>query len=422
MQTGETAHAARAARGPVRTGERALAPDLARGLMLLLIVTSNTMFFLWGAEHDGTGQHVVAATAPDAVAQFAMAVVLDMRVYPLFAFLFGYGMWQLYTRQTAAGGSALDAVRLLRRRSLWLVVFGAVHAALLLASDILAAYGVISLVLGALFLRRGDRALVRWSAIGAALLGLVLVAGIAQVLAVANWQPTAAEVAQYAEPQAAVPELTGTGEDDYLRSVVHRLGSWLALTALPVFGVTAPVAMLLGILTARRGILEHPERHLGLLRRAAVLGIAVCWLGGLPTALVGVGVLDLGHGAVVASPGLLAVQYATGLAGGVGYVALFGLLAHRLSDRARRGVPVAAVTAVGRRSLSCYLTHSLLLGPVLAAWGLGLGAQLGNATGVLYAVGAWLVTCVGAYLLDRAGRRGPAEVVLRRLVYPKERR
>ena len=35
-----------AARGAVRADERALAPDLARGVMLLLIVTSNTAFHL----------------------------------------------------------------------------------------------------------------------------------------------------------------------------------------------------------------------------------------------------------------------------------------------------------------------------------------------------------------------------------------
>ncbi len=39
------------ARGPARPGERALAPDLARGFMLLLIVLSNTGFHLWAAAH-----------------------------------------------------------------------------------------------------------------------------------------------------------------------------------------------------------------------------------------------------------------------------------------------------------------------------------------------------------------------------------
>lgn len=34
-----------------------------------------------------------------------------------------------------------------------------------------------------------------------------------------------------------------------------------------------------------------------------------------------------------------------------------------------------------------------------------------------FAVGVWLVTVAGAYAMDRAGWRGPAEVLLRRLTY-----
>jgi uncharacterized protein len=70
-----------------------------------------------------------------------MITVLDLRIYPLFAFLFGYGMMQLFLRQTAAGTSERAAMALLRRRSLWLIAFGLVHAALLMAGDILGSYG-----------------------------------------------------------------------------------------------------------------------------------------------------------------------------------------------------------------------------------------------------------------------------------------
>ena len=55
--------------------------------------------------------------------------------------------------------------------------------------------------------------------------------------------------------------------------------------------------------------------------------------------------------------------------------------------------------------------------PVLAAWGLGLGGRLSSWSVAAYAVAVWLVTVVAAYALHRAGGRGPAEVLLRRLVY-----
>ncbi|MEU9571096.1 hypothetical protein AB0D62_14625 [Streptomyces massasporeus] len=87
-----------------------------------------------------------------------MIIVLELRVYPLFAFLFGYGMMQLYLRQTAAGTDGRAAAKVLRRRSLWLIVIGLTHATLLMAGDVTGFYGVLSLVLGLAFLRRGRRA------------------------------------------------------------------------------------------------------------------------------------------------------------------------------------------------------------------------------------------------------------------------
>ena len=39
----------------------------------------------------------------DQVTQLLIMTFIDSRVYPMFAFLFGYGMVQLYTRQVASG-------------------------------------------------------------------------------------------------------------------------------------------------------------------------------------------------------------------------------------------------------------------------------------------------------------------------------
>ncbi len=102
-------------------------------------------------------------------------------------------------------------------------------------------------------------------------------------------------------------------------------------------------------------------------------------------------------------------------------MAAFGLLGGWIAARAmgtgRLGTPIQAVVAVGRRSLSCYLAQSVICAPLLSAWGLGLGAVLGSATAALFAIAVWLITVVGAYVLEQRGRRGPAEVLLRQLTY-----
>jgi uncharacterized membrane protein YeiB len=182
-----------------------------------------------------------------------------------------------------------------------------------------------------------------------------------------------------------------------------------------LFTLVIPIALLLSFWAARRQVLEQPAQHLVLLRRTAVVGITVGWLGGAPHALSHLGILPVpDHVGWV----FFLTQSSTGLLAGLGYVAAFALLAQRIADRgAARGRAVEVVTAVGRRSLSCYLAQSVLTAPILSAWGLGLGAALSSATAALFAVAVWLLTAVLAYAAERRGIRGPAEVLLRRLVY-----
>lgn len=397
-------------RGTTVPSERAIAPDLARGLMLLAIVISNTGFHLWAAEHGPSGWHPVDGSVLDRGAQFLMITTLDMRIYPLFSFLLGYGMMQLYLRQTAAGTADRAAAAMLRRRSLWLIVFGLAHAALLMAGDILSFYGVVTLILGWLFIRRRDRTLLVYGAISVGITLLVVAPAISAV--------ATGDLGALGEP-ATEPSTVhyASGEENALTAAGTRLRTWAFVAGAGAVSWFASPQILLAFWAARRRVLEEPQHHLTLLRWTAVLGVAIGWLGGLPAALVHVGVLDVPPAAVSEEGALTLIRNFTGLAGGLGYVAIFGLIAHWMSQRVRRTPVVIAVTAVGKRSLSCYLAHSAIFAPVLAAWGLGLGAKLGSATMVAFATGVWLVTVFGAYALERAGRRGPAEALLRRLVY-----
>ncbi len=62
------------------------------------------------------------------------------------------------------------------------------------------------------------------------------------------------------------------------------------------------------------------------------------------------------------------VHHVSGDVMGLGYVCLFGWLAAVWGGRTRHGL-VATVTAVGERSLTCYLLQSVLLAPLLSDWG-----------------------------------------------------
>lgn len=387
------------AAAPTPVAERSPAPDLARGMMLLLIALAHVPWFLWTSELGSTLMHPAEGGPLDRAAQAVTIVFVDGRAWTLFGLLFAYGIGQLYARRIAAGSSERDVRRLLRTRHWWLLAFGLVHAALLWQGDILGTYGVLGLLLVPLFLHRSDRTLKIWIGVllGVGALGNLALAALGQLA------PAGAGALTLQQQAAAEPS--------YLASVPLRLVLWVPTPVSSLVGLVMPAAFLIGILAARHRVLDEPGRHLPLLRRTAVLGLALGWGLGSVQALLHLGVL------VVPNPSaFLSLHLFTGIFAGIGVAAVFGLVAHRISG-ATPPLPVRALVALGRRSLSGYLAQSLLFVPMLSAWGLGLGAQLSSAPAMLVGIGVWLLTVAVAHRLDVAGIRGPAEVLLRRLTY-----
>ena len=155
------------------------------------------------------------------------------------------------------------------------------------------------------------------------------------------------------------------------------------------------------------------------LAAAACGGLAVTWAGGLPMGLMSAGWLQTSEatGRVVSY-----LHQVSGMFGGPGYAAAGGLAAAWIAARPdrSRGLAVGVVAALGQRSLSGYLFQSAawlaLLAPFGLAWGRGSRSPLLAALAVASAV--WAVSLAASWWLARTGRRGPAESLLRRLVYP----
>lgn len=390
---------------PTAVADRALAPDLARGALLLFIAIANSSWYLWAGTSRELSGWPVEASPVDRIVQTISLIAIDGRSYPMFAALFGYGLWQLYSRQLALGSDHREAARLLRRRHLWMLAFGLVHAALLWAGDIIGAYGLAGLVITWLFLRRRDRTLAVWAGVFGAIAGAVATAFVIVGLVLLD--------AGEAEDGSYPASFSGLGiaTESYPVSVGERLLTWLPATPATALLLLVPTAILLAILAARHRVLEHPAAHLPLLRRVAIGGIAIAWAGGAVTAAQNA---DL-FGIPSSLDWMFAFPHAvTGLAGGLGYVAVFGLIAARVT---RAGGIVGAIRAVGTRSMTFYLAQSVVFAPVMSAWGFGLGAELSSWSIVAYAVVVWLVSVALAALLARRGIRGPAETLLRRLSY-----
>ncbi|MFC7528926.1 DUF418 domain-containing protein [Actinoplanes sp. GCM10030250] len=409
---------------------RSLAPDLARGAMLLLIALAHAHMYLYGHPTGFRGYDLTGGPIDRVVAGLQVLLV-DARALPMFAALFGYGLVQLANRQLAAGAGWPDVRRLLRRRSLWLIAFGFAHALLLFFGDILVTYGLLALILVGM-VRARDRVLL-WVA------GLWIL-----VFAALAMLPAWAIITEGSPP---LP----TSVESPVEAVGQRLAVWAGLGPMLALDIVTP--FLLGIWAARRRLLDEPGRHRALLARVAAAGLAITILGGAPLALIDSGVwTDWTTGAALLA---YSVHSVTGIAGGLAYAAMADLLAHRAADTPGRvttppaagrvttplaarpvitppaarpvstapaaGPVTTALAACGQRSLTCYLLQSVIFVAFFAPFTLGLGGRLGDAGASALALGTWLTTVLLADLMRRAGWRGPAEQLLRRLTYTTRR-
>lgn len=379
-------------RGPTALSARAVGPDLARGAMLLLIALANAHVYLHGHEVGIRGYPRDLGRADAAVTWVLMSAV-DGRAYPFFGLLFGYGLVQLVRRLERAGGEPAAARAVLRRRGRWLLLFGLAHALLLFSGDILGTYGLLGMLLAGAVVASPDRRLL----VAAGLWALP-----ALLLAAAQGIPL---------PPGTTSFLFSTATDDVLAAAGFRLVEWVGLTAFMVLSVALMV--LVGAWAARRRLLDEPEQHTRLLRTGAAVGLGIGVLGAQPFALMASQAWS--DPSVPASVLAAVLHTFSGYAAGIGYACVGGLVATRL--RGRRGPVSSALVATGQRSLTCYLAQSVVFVAVLAAYGGGLGDDLGVAQVAVVAVLTWLATVGLAVVLARADRRGPFEVLLRRLTY-----
>ena len=387
------------ATGPTSRRDRALAPDVARGLVLLGIAVANVPFLLWGREVGLMFKPVTDAPA-DPWVNAAVALLADNRSYPLFALLFGYGLTQILSREHARGTEWRGVRRLLVSRNLWLIAFGAAHGVLLFFGDILGAYGLLGLALVLLIRVSGKvLAIVGWISFG-----VLAITGFAEGLTgVLN---------KFGGAEAGLTVFTSPGADSYLLATLQRALEWsLGLLAIPFggFGLLAP--MILGMWAARRRMLEEPARHRRALGLMAGIGVPVSLLGALPMSLALLGVWEPG---ILGEPFVSMLHVVTGAIGGAGYVALIALIV----GGAGTGGPISRLfAALGQRSLSGYLTQSVVFLILFAPYTLGLGGTVTMAEATQIAVLTWLGTLIVAAVLGALDKPGPAEWLYRRIVY-----
>ena len=198
---------------------------------------------------------------------------------------------------------------------------------------------------------------------------------------------------------------------------VSNVQRWAAQSVI-ILGMASIIvpAMFIGARLADTDVMADPRKYRGPLAAVAVGGLVI----GAASA-VGVARWIAGGRLMVWD---LVVDEVFGLAGACGWLALLSLYAGGPTPDGRLTGLRGLASSLGRRSMTGYLSQTILFATVFVIVPRLLGTRLvvGEAASAGIAVVVWLATVVLCAVLERGGHAGPFEALLRTAVARTERR
>ena len=131
---------------PVSAAERISSVDVLRGTALLGIAIMNIIFSGLPMAADWNPKVSGGATGANLAAFFLQYVLFDGKFRGIFSIMFGASSYYLVSRAVNRG-AGIQAAEVYYRRTLWLMLFGIIHAYLIWHGDILYPYALLGLVL-----------------------------------------------------------------------------------------------------------------------------------------------------------------------------------------------------------------------------------------------------------------------------------
>lgn len=189
-----------------------------------------------------------------------------------------------------------------------------------------------------------------------------------------------------------------TGQETYFSTIFDRL---IAVPVNPLFThILQPVipTVLMGIWLGNINLLIMPHDHIKRLKRLTIGGLVISLVGAIPLVLIN----DVWFPDLFTAGVMYGIHIITGFAGGVGYAALFGLLGLSIKYL---GAIVTAITAMGKRSLTFFVLHEILIVLLLSPIAFNLGGFLTVTTSILLGIVMWIVTLSVAYFMGATPNR-----------------
>jgi uncharacterized protein len=415
---------------PVRQQERVSSVDVLRGVALLGILLMNVVGF--GLPHWAYDDPTVAggSAGVDFWTWAVNSVLFEGKMRTIFSMLFGAGVILLTSRAEARGGRELVA-DVYFRRNLWLILFGMIHAYLLLwPGDILYSYGLAGLFLFTLRHVRPRNLIIA---------GLLLLALQAPKMASFN-----AMLAQAREGMAGIQRATAAGQPLTAEQKSSKVG-WRKMLA---NARPEPKAVQKEIDDRRKGYLHNVKTFAGivmLLESSLFYKIFFFDVAGMM--LIGMGLMKLGVFSAIRSYKFYALLMLCGYAYGIpaGTWVVYDWVRHGfepgtrlavLYDSTRLSVALGHIgllmivckadmlgwltrrlAAVGQMALTNYVMHTVVCITLFFGFGFGLFGQLRRHQ-LYYVVAAiWIFQIAASPIWLRHFQFGPLEWVWRSLTY-----
>ncbi|MGX5529646.1 DUF418 domain-containing protein [Bacillus toyonensis] len=375
--------------------KRAVSLDLARGTMLLLIVLAHAPLYLYAAD-PGIMHRVESSSFFDQIVNLFGIFIIDNRARAMFAVLLGYGLVLAFEGQISKGKNEIQAVKIVRKRSLYLILFGIVLAVLIGGQDILMAYGLAGIFVSPL-LKCKMKTLIRT---------FIIIAILYTIFIPIIWGLNMQSIGDY----GFSPDVSA--KDTYLSTTMTRLLFFPIIPVLIHFMFPILPSIILGLWIAKYKLLIKPEQQLKKLYFITTIGLAISLIGALPLSFIG----TIWYPTVFTAGMINGIHILTGIAGGLAYATGFGIIGSRLKNP---GYFSLALIALGKRSLTFFVLNEALLVIFLSPVAFDLGGHVSNAFAALIAICIWISSVIVALIMEKNNLNGPLEILLRRLVYKK---
>ena len=326
---------------------------------------------------------------PDRMVETFISMVLEMKAFALFSFLFGVGLAVQFERLSIRG----RAYYWLSRRLLVLLVFGLLHLLFIWNGDILTEYAIAGMLVLP-FLMAPTWAI----AVGFACC-LALYLAMPMMSLPIPWPD--AETLRRHVADANIAYGTG-GALDVWRFSIHELH---LLLPLHLWVLPRTIALfLLGMLAWRTGVMQRQERYLRLFWIVGGVGI----IAGAAITIASAAGASADWGAFGAAlPNLATVVLAVG----------YGAVVLALVQHPVAGQVLKMFAPLGRMAFSNYIMQSVIFGFIFFGYGLGYFGRLGATQALLIGIAVYAVQILFSNWWLTRFRFGPLEWLWRTLMY-----